>query len=139
MEVSGRLLHEARTRAGLSQCELARRAAVPQSVISEYEAGRRQPSVPTLSKLISATGPQMLVGLVVQGGLRLSTSRVSRHTRSGSARASCACRSSSTACPRAWSPRPSASVPREVMRTLRQPGGWTACHPLDVTSGMTSA
>ncbi len=35
---AGALLREARVRVGLSQSELARRAAVPQSVISEYEA-----------------------------------------------------------------------------------------------------
>ena len=60
---SGRLLREARTRAGLSQTDLARRAAVPQSVISEYEAGRRQPSLTTLSKLISATGHRLTTDL----------------------------------------------------------------------------
>ena len=60
---SGQLLRAARTRAGLSQTDLARRAAVPQSVISEYEADRRQPSLATLSKLISATGHRLTTGL----------------------------------------------------------------------------
>lgn len=63
METSGRLLSEARTRAGLSQTELARRAGVAQSVISEYEVGRRQPALPTLSRLISATGHQLTMSL----------------------------------------------------------------------------
>jgi predicted nucleotidyltransferase/DNA-binding XRE family transcriptional regulator len=58
------LLSEARSRAGLSQSELARRAGVPQSVISEYEAGKRQPALPTLSKLIAATGHELAVELV---------------------------------------------------------------------------
>lgn len=49
-------MREARTRAGLSQEEMARRAAVTQSVISAYESGRRQPSFPTLHRLIEATG-----------------------------------------------------------------------------------
>lgn len=63
MDVSGQLLKEARTRAGLSQSELARRAGVAQSVICEYEAGRRQPALPTLTKLIAATGHQLSLSL----------------------------------------------------------------------------
>jgi len=53
------LLREARTVAGLSQAELAQKAGVTQSVISVYEAGRRQPSVPTLTALIAATGYEL--------------------------------------------------------------------------------
>lgn len=63
MESSGGLLREARTRACLSQSELARRAGVPQSVVSEYEAGKRQPAVPTLARLIAATGHELTLGL----------------------------------------------------------------------------
>ena len=40
----------------MSQAELAASAGVAQSVISAYEAGRRQPSLPTLAKLIAAAG-----------------------------------------------------------------------------------
>jgi uncharacterized protein len=50
------LLRQARQRAGMSQVELAARAGVTQSVISAYESGRRQPSLPTLAALIAATG-----------------------------------------------------------------------------------
>jgi uncharacterized protein len=53
---AGSLLRQARQRAGISQVELAARAGVTQSVISAYESGRRQPSVPTLATLIEATG-----------------------------------------------------------------------------------
>jgi transcriptional regulator with XRE-family HTH domain len=57
METSaGSVLREARRRAGLSQVELARRAGVTQSVVSAYESGARQPSVPTLARLVGATG-----------------------------------------------------------------------------------
>lgn len=56
---AGHLLRDARTRAGLSQRELADRAGVAQSVISAYESGRRQPSVPTLGRLIEASGHQL--------------------------------------------------------------------------------
>jgi predicted nucleotidyltransferase/DNA-binding XRE family transcriptional regulator len=50
------LLRSARRRAHLTQAQLADRAGVTQSVISAYEAGRRQPSLPTLSALVDATG-----------------------------------------------------------------------------------
>jgi predicted nucleotidyltransferase/DNA-binding XRE family transcriptional regulator len=53
---SGSLLREARKKSGLSQAELARRAGVTQSVVSAYESAARQPSLPTLDRLVSATG-----------------------------------------------------------------------------------
>lgn len=56
MAAPSSLLREARKRAGLSQSDLAHRAGVTQSVISAYESGARQPSVPTLERLIAATG-----------------------------------------------------------------------------------
>jgi predicted nucleotidyltransferase/DNA-binding XRE family transcriptional regulator len=55
------LLRAARLRSGLSQVELARRAGVAQSVISAYEAGRRQPALPMLARLIEATGLELRV------------------------------------------------------------------------------
>ena len=51
---AGSLLRRARLGAGLSQVELAARAGVTQSVISAYESGRREPSLPTLAALIEA-------------------------------------------------------------------------------------
>jgi predicted nucleotidyltransferase len=36
--------------------ELARRAGVTQSVVSAYESGARQPSLPMLERLVNATG-----------------------------------------------------------------------------------
>lgn len=54
--VAGSLLEEARIRAGLSQAELAARAGISQPDVSAYETGRRQPSIPTLSKLLAAAG-----------------------------------------------------------------------------------
>jgi predicted nucleotidyltransferase len=59
----GALLRQARTRAGLSQAELATRAGVAQSVISIYESGRRQPALPTLAALVEATGFDLEVRL----------------------------------------------------------------------------
>jgi predicted nucleotidyltransferase/DNA-binding XRE family transcriptional regulator len=61
---AGALLREARSRVDLSQAELARRAGVSQSVVSEYESGKRQPAVPTLARLVAATGHELTLGLV---------------------------------------------------------------------------
>ncbi len=59
MEESAFLLRSARQRAHLTQAQLADRAGVTQSVVSAYEAGRRQPSLPTLQTLIAATGYEL--------------------------------------------------------------------------------
>jgi transcriptional regulator with XRE-family HTH domain len=58
--------------AGLSQAELAARAGVAQSVISAYEAGCRQPALPTLARLIEAAGYDLVVDI------RRKPSRLSR-------------------------------------------------------------
>ncbi len=58
---AGSLLREARGRARLSQAELAKRAGVAQSVISAYESSARQPSLPTLQRLVAATGLELEV------------------------------------------------------------------------------
>lgn len=50
------MLRSARLRAHLTQRQLAARAGLTQSVVSAYESGRRQPSVPTLAAMIAATG-----------------------------------------------------------------------------------
>jgi len=59
----GSLLREARTRANLSQTDLARRAHIAQSVVSAYESGRREPAFGTLERLIAATGHRLDVRL----------------------------------------------------------------------------
>jgi transcriptional regulator with XRE-family HTH domain len=53
---SGELLRQARTRAGLSQRELARRARTAQSVVARVESGATSPSWETLSRLLEAAG-----------------------------------------------------------------------------------
>jgi predicted nucleotidyltransferase/DNA-binding XRE family transcriptional regulator len=60
---AGSVLREARLRAGLTQAELASRAGITQSVISAYEAGRRQPSLPVLHSLIDAAGLELRIEL----------------------------------------------------------------------------
>lgn len=57
------LVKEARTRAGLTQRTLAERAGVRQPVIAAYETGRRQPSLPTLRKLLRAAGFELETSL----------------------------------------------------------------------------
>jgi predicted nucleotidyltransferase/DNA-binding XRE family transcriptional regulator len=76
------LLLEARTAAGMSQTELAHRAGVTQSVISVYESGRRQPSVPTLAALIAATGLELDLSIVQpRRGVQRLTGPVGRRLR----------------------------------------------------------
>lgn len=60
---TGSLLRQARTRAGLSQSDLARRVGVPQSVVSEYEANKREPALSTLARLIDGTGHELSLEL----------------------------------------------------------------------------
>lgn len=48
------LLRTARLKAGLTQAEVARRAGMTQPVVAAYEAGRRQPTLPMLQKLLAA-------------------------------------------------------------------------------------
>lgn len=50
------LLQLARLKAGLSQRQLAERAAVPTTMISAYERDQRQPTLPTLLRLLGAAG-----------------------------------------------------------------------------------
>src|ERR1700754_351328 len=48
------LVRELRERADVSQTELARRAGMAQSAISDYERGRKEPSLSTLQRLAAA-------------------------------------------------------------------------------------
>jgi transcriptional regulator with XRE-family HTH domain len=57
------LLQLARLKAGLSQTELADRAAVPATMISAYERDKRQPTLETLLKLLHAAGFELTMSL----------------------------------------------------------------------------
>jgi transcriptional regulator with XRE-family HTH domain len=59
-----RLLHEARTRAGLSQRELARRAGTAQSVVARIEGGEASPSAATLRRLVNTAGCELVADLL---------------------------------------------------------------------------
>ena len=84
--VSGSLVREARRRAGLSQVELGRRAGVTQSVVSAYESGARQPSLPMLERLVRAAGYEVQITvqepIPAQTGVQMPVAkRLVRHRR----------------------------------------------------------
>jgi uncharacterized protein len=82
LATAGALLRQARKRAGLSQVDLATRAAVTQSVISAYESGQRQPSLPALTRLVDAAGFELTLGLRrPPGRLRRLSGPVGRRVR----------------------------------------------------------
>ena len=79
---AGAVLRTARKRASLSQVELASRAGVTQSVISAYESGRRQPSLPMLAVLVEAAGYELEVRVQEPpGNLGRLTGPVGRRVR----------------------------------------------------------
>jgi transcriptional regulator with XRE-family HTH domain len=53
------LLRNVRHRRGLTQAALARAAGTSQPVISAYEAGRRDPTIGTLQRLVAAAGEEL--------------------------------------------------------------------------------
>ncbi len=52
----GSTLRDLRTKAGLTQAEVARRVGIPSTVVSAYECGRRQPSLDVVGRMIEALG-----------------------------------------------------------------------------------
>ena len=58
------LLQLARIKSGLSQGQLSERAGVPATMISAYERSRRQPTLPTLMRLLAAAGFDLSMHLV---------------------------------------------------------------------------
>ena len=52
---------DVRTRAGLTQEELARRMGTTQPVVARLESGRGHPSMRTLERLAAATGSRLLI------------------------------------------------------------------------------
>ena len=56
---AGEKLHEARTRHGVSQAQLAKRAGTTQSVISRIERGGVSPSVETMRSLLHLLGEDL--------------------------------------------------------------------------------
>lgn len=56
MSAAADLLRKVRTRAGLTQSELARRAGTSQAAVARYESGDVSPMVSTLERLLAAGG-----------------------------------------------------------------------------------
>lgn len=83
VKASGTMIRDARRRARLSQTDLARRAGVAQSVISAYESDRREPGLETLTRLVEATGHQLVFDIVPVPGrtLGLPDTRLGRRLR----------------------------------------------------------
>lgn len=54
---------EARSRAGLTQEELAERMGTTQPVVARLESGRIRPSTRTLERLAQATGSRLIIPL----------------------------------------------------------------------------
>lgn len=67
MKLSSKLIKEARTAAGLTQAELARRAGTSQPTVAAYESGEKVPTVGTLERLLNAAGVG-LVAIPASGG-----------------------------------------------------------------------
>ena len=61
--VAGALLKSARGRLGLSQHAFADLAGIAQPTLSAYESGRRQPTLPTLLKLLAKAGLELRIQL----------------------------------------------------------------------------
>ncbi len=58
----GRLIQTVRTRRGLTQATLARRAGTTQTAISRLESGRQSPTADTLRRLLQVMGEDLELG-----------------------------------------------------------------------------
>lgn len=70
------LLFHVRRAAGLSQRELARRTEIPQPTIAAIEAGRRDPRIGTLDKLVDGCG--WMITMVPQKGKGIDRAQIRR-------------------------------------------------------------
>jgi hypothetical protein len=62
--VAGSLILAARLKSRLTQRELADRLGLSQPTVAAYESGRRQPTVPTLTRWLAAAGFDLRMTLV---------------------------------------------------------------------------
>lgn len=65
-QIAGALLLSARTRLGLSQTAFAELLGIAQPTLSAYESGRRQPTLPTLLRLLGRAGLDLRIELTEQ-------------------------------------------------------------------------
>jgi len=61
IEVAGALLKSARLRLGLSQHAFADLLEIAQPTLSAYESGRRQPTLPTLLRMLAKAGLELRI------------------------------------------------------------------------------
>ena len=61
MPITGSNIEFARRAAGTSQLQLARAARTAQSSISEYESGRKSPTLAVVERLLAAAGADLAV------------------------------------------------------------------------------
>jgi predicted nucleotidyltransferase/DNA-binding XRE family transcriptional regulator len=74
-------IREARSRARLTQSQLAARAHLAQSVVSAYESRRREPSVEMLRKLVESAGFELALSLTPSSSVSPLRARVQAHRR----------------------------------------------------------
>ncbi len=79
MAVGPDLIRRARREAGLTQVELARRAATSQSAVAAYESGAKTPNVETLERLLRAAGQRL--GSGPSPTRKVRSSRLARRLR----------------------------------------------------------
>ena len=65
-QIAGIILVSARARLGMSQTEFAARIGVAQPTLSAYESGRRQPTMPTLLRMLRRAGLELRTELTVE-------------------------------------------------------------------------
>ena len=63
-QVAGSLLRSARLRLGLSQTGFAGVLGIAQPTLSAYESGRRQPTLPTLLRMLNRAGLDLRLELI---------------------------------------------------------------------------
>ena len=87
MSMAGRMVRDARSRAHLTQRQLAAKAGIPQETIARIERGRVDPRVTTLDRLLEACGyglevmPRLGIGVdrtQIAGSLELTHVRTTR-------------------------------------------------------------
>ena len=61
---------DVRSRAGLTQTQLARKMGTTQPVVARLESGRARPSMRTLERLAEATGSRLLISFEPRGARR---------------------------------------------------------------------
>ena len=65
LPVAANIIYEARIRCGINQSELADRLGVVPSAVSDWEAGKKDPSVSNLYRIVAACGQELRFHAVI--------------------------------------------------------------------------